>query len=141
VKLNDLAPATLALIAHLLKSPSNPQGADPEAELPKPTGYHVLALQYVRPEKSSGGIIFSGATLREDSLQGRVGIVLALGPDAYTDTAKFPSGEWCKVGDVIAWPPLENVSGRYPFGGAVLCAMTDDRVVFTGVDVSKMVGR
>lgn len=145
MKLNDLPADVLAKIAHLIKSPGNNAGADPEAELPVPTGFHVLCLQYVRPDAitTAGGmkLILAEQTRREDSYQGRIGIVLALGADAYSDTGKFPSGPWCKVGDVIAWPPLENVSGRYPFEGVTLAAITDDRVVFTGCDPAKMVGR
>lgn len=145
VKLNDLPESVLAQIAHLLKSPTNSAGADPEAVLPVPTGWHVLCLQYVRPDAitTAGGmkLILAEQTRREDAYQGRIGIVLALGPDAYADTVKFPSGAWCKVGDIIAWPPLESTTGRYPFEGVTLCAITDDRIVFTACDVSKMVGR
>lgn len=116
------------------------------AALPQPTGYHVLAVQYIRPQKSSGGIIFADKSKSEDKWQGRVGLVLALGPDAYSDTAKFPSGPWCKPGDFIVWPAVEAATSRIEYGQrgaserAVLVMIPDDRVLLTGVDPEIVVG-
>ena len=145
MRLADLPAASLAAIAHLVRSNENPNGIDPEAVLPEPTGFHVLCLQYVRPEvvTTSGGmrLHLAAQTRKEDEYQGRVGVVLALGPDAYSDTAKFPSGPWVAVGDIVAWPALENASGRYAFGSGTLAAITDDRLVFRGCDPKQMVGR
>lgn len=116
------------------------------AELIKPTGYHILAAQYIRPQKSSGGILFADKSKSEDKWQGRVGLVLALGPDAYSDTAKFPSGPWCKPGDFIVWPAVEAATSRIEYGQrgaserAVLVMIPDDRVLLTGVDPEIVVG-
>lgn len=102
-------------------------------ELPEPTGWHVLVLQYVRPEKV-GSLFLAEQTRREDEYQGRVGLVLALGPDAYADGAKFQNGAWCKPGDWIVWPPMEQAATRFRYGKAVLALLNDDRVLLTGVD-------
>lgn len=70
----------------------------------------VLLAAYVRPSRTKGGIIRPGENIEEDIWQGKVGLVLKLGPDAFRDddevsfsgqTANL--GEWVvfKVGD--AW--------------------------------------
>jgi co-chaperonin GroES (HSP10) len=70
----------------------------------------VLLATYVKPGKTKGGIILTDQTKEEDIWQGKVGVVLKLGPDAFQDdndmsfngqTAEV--GEWVvfKVGD--AW--------------------------------------
>jgi hypothetical protein len=142
VKLNDLPADVLAKISHLV---GGNQGINPDAVLPEPNGYNVLVLQYVRPETvtTQGGmkLILAHTTQKEDQYQGRVGIVLTLGPDAYGDEAKFPNGAWVQPGDVVAWPALENASGRYAFGGQTLAVIPDDRLVLKGCDLSLMVGR
>lgn len=44
---------------------------------------NVLVATYVRPEKTAGGIIIPGNSIHEDRYQGKVGLVLALGENAY----------------------------------------------------------
>jgi hypothetical protein len=138
MKLADLPPTARAKIDHMLK-PSNDHGLDPDQELPTPTGYHVLCLQYHRPEKV-GSIILADQTIREDMSQGRVGVVLALGESAYGE-ARFPEGPWCAPGDFVAWPALENTAGRVAWGRANLVFLTDDRVALVDVDPAMTVGR
>ena len=70
-------------------------------------GTMVLVGTYYRPEKTAGGIIRVTQNKEEDTWQGKVGLVMKLGPDAFRDdegelfeqSAKV--GEWCvyKVGD------------------------------------------
>lgn len=145
VKLNDLPPEALAKIAHMIRKPDRTEGIDPDADLPVPTGYHVLCLQYVRSEEHVGRngtvIILPGQTLREDAYQGRIGLVLALGEDAYKDDAKFPSGAWVKVGDFVAWPSLENAAARYAFDSGTLACIPDDRLTMRACPPERMMGR
>lgn len=70
----------------------------------------VLLAAYVRPEKSKGGIIRPGENVEEDVWQGKVGLVMKHGPDAFMDDTdmsfhgqKAQLNEWVvfKVGD--AW--------------------------------------
>lgn len=70
----------------------------------------VLLAAFVRPSKTKGGIIRPGSNVEEDVWQGKVGLVLKLGPDAFQDGEDFSFndqkaklGEWVifKVGD--AW--------------------------------------
>jgi co-chaperonin GroES (HSP10) len=53
-------------------------------------GNQVLVAIYVRPQKTAGGIYLTDNTTDEDKFQGKVGLVVKTGPDAFTD----PSGEW-----------------------------------------------
>jgi co-chaperonin GroES (HSP10) len=48
-----------------------------------------------------GGLIKADTTINIEQQTTIVLFVLAVGPDAYQDKAKFPSGPWCKVGDFI----------------------------------------
>ena len=101
-------------------------------ELPRPAGYFVLAVQWQRPEKTRGGIILSSKSTDEDKYQGRTGVVIGVGDDAYGgERFRKP---WCKVGDWIAWPAMENAACRMEYAGAVVTALPDDRVVLVGVD-------
>lgn len=61
----------------------------------------VLVAIYKRPEMTAGGIIIPETSLSEDQFQSKVGLIVKMGPDAFTDTAdnwfkgvKFSVGEW-----------------------------------------------
>lgn len=78
----------------------------------------VLVATYIRPQKTAGGIIRPDMNVAEDEWQGKVGLVLKLGPMAYQDDEetqfqgeKVEVNDWAvyKVGD--AWSV--NVNG-YP---------------------------
>jgi co-chaperonin GroES (HSP10) len=131
MRIDDLAipPEAAAKFEHLL---ADLRGV----ELPQPTGWFVLAVQYRKPEKSKGGIILTDKTKQEDDYQGRCGLVIAAGPDAYKGD-KFTSA-WCGVGDVIAWPAMENAANRMKYAGVVVTAIPDDRVVLRGVDPERV---
>lgn len=132
MKLSDLPAGTLDKVTHLADALG-------DGELPDPAGWHLLVLQYVRPTEvvtpSGFKLLMPDQTKKEDIYQGRVGVVLAKGPEAYADKAKYPKGGWCQVGDWIMWPPVEAAVSRFAYGkGATLVLIADDRVIATGVD-------
>lgn len=47
------------------------------------SGYQVLIGIYTRPEKTMGGIYLTDNTRKEDEYQGKVGLVLKMGPHAF----------------------------------------------------------
>ena len=62
----------------------------------------VLIAAYIRPERTSGGIIRPTENVAEDVWQGKSGLVLKLGPNAFKDDEynKFHNqrvdvGDWC----------------------------------------------
>ena len=52
--------------------------------------------------------------------------VVSLGPDAYNDAKKFPSGAWCKEGDFILVRP--NSGSRLVIHGKEFRLINDDTV-------------
>jgi co-chaperonin GroES (HSP10) len=50
----------------------------------------VLVAIYIRPNVTKGGIYLSDKTVDEDKYQGKVGLVIKKGADAFND----PSGKW-----------------------------------------------
>lgn len=127
MKISSLAPETLASIKHLTDKIG-------DIDLPDPTGWYVMVLQYVRPDKI-GSLIMPEKAKQEDVYQGRVGVVLAVGPDAYADKNRFMSGPWCKPGDCVLWPPVEAAAARLSYGeGVTIAFLNDDRVLATGMD-------
>jgi len=72
--------------------------------LPTPTGYKILCIVPPVDEKIAGtelDLIRDTASMRQEEHATTVLFVMRLGPDAYKDTAKFPSGPWCKEGDFV----------------------------------------
>ena len=63
--------------------------------LPTPTGWRVLILPFRPPNKTSGGIYLSNKTVDDEQVQTVAGLVLKMGPLAYQDLDKFPTGPWC----------------------------------------------
>ena len=45
----------------------------------------VLVATYIQPEKTKGGIILADRSLAEDRFQGKVGLVIKIGPLAFKD--------------------------------------------------------
>lgn len=88
------------------------QAADPKAALLKAAGdiskEHVmydlvLVGTYIRNERTSGGIIRPLDNVKEDEYQGKVGLVLKMGPLAGSEGAPGFNDEQVKVGDWIVY--------------------------------------
>jgi hypothetical protein len=97
--------------------------------LPEVPGYFVLLARFVRPDKVALGksglsLYVAPKTQKEDEYQGQVGLVLAVGPEAYNNKAE----PWCKPGDWRVIPKLENGAYEFPYGGLTLCWAADDRI-------------
>lgn len=86
--------------------PRENQAKSQADKLPNPVGYGILIVPYSHPRTSKGGILLADSTLKTEELATTIGYVISMGPEAYKDEAKFPTGPWCKVGDYIMF-------GRY----------------------------
>lgn len=84
----------------------------------------VLVAVYIRPEKTKSGLYISAQTREEDKYQGKVGLIIKKGADAFVDE----SGKWFKgvnldVGNWIYFRPSDGwqitVHGQ-------LCRILDD---------------
>lgn len=93
-----------------LRQIAEESGSDPRGALLRAVGdftglkvaaQQVLVAQYIRPEKTKGGIIRTDRSLGEDRFQGKVGLVLMVGSLAFQDDAvnkfggfKVEPGDW-----------------------------------------------
>lgn len=70
----------------------------------------VLVATYVRPEKTKGGIILADRSLAEDRFQGKVGLVIKVGPLAFADdgAARF-GGVALQPGDWVTYRPSDGI--------------------------------
>jgi co-chaperonin GroES (HSP10) len=66
-----------------------------------PKGYLILVQPRVPARSTKGSIIIPDEVRDREALLSQVGQVLDIGPDAFKDEDKFPSGPRCKVGDYV----------------------------------------
>ena len=95
-------------------------------QLPQPCGYNLLiALQ--QPEKQTeGGVFIPDDVSDREGTASITGMILKMGPDAYTDKKRFPSGPYCKEGD---WVVFRAFSGtRIKIHGKEFRLINDDTV-------------
>lgn len=70
--------------------------------LPTPTGWKILCgVPEVTETFENSSIIKAGSFMKNEEQTTTVLFVLKVGPQAYADTEKFPTGPWCKEGDFI----------------------------------------
>jgi co-chaperonin GroES (HSP10) len=83
-----------------------PETAEQKAkQLPQPSGYKILCAIPDIEEKYDSGLIKADSTKKHEEILATVYFVVALGPDCYTDTERYPTGPWCKQGDFILVRP------------------------------------
>lgn len=87
----------------------------------------ILCAVYVRPNKTKSGIYLSDKTVDEDRFQGKVGLLVSAGPEAFNDT----SGQWFNdvnfnVHDWLVFRPSDGWSITV---NGVLCRIMSDTQV------------
>ena len=95
-------------------------------QLPDPSGYRILCAIPEIEEKYESGIVKSADTMQYEELLTTVLFVVKMGPDCYKDTARFPSGAWCKEGDFILVRP--HAGTRLKIHGREFRIINDDSV-------------
>ena len=75
--------------------------AEKARQLPEPSGYKILCALPEVEDKYESGILKADATVKVEEHSTVVLFVIKLGPQAYADMDKFPSGPWCKQGDFV----------------------------------------
>jgi co-chaperonin GroES (HSP10) len=97
--------------------------------LPVPKGYYLLVALPEVKEKSDGGIVLLETTTERERVATMTGLVLAMGPEAYVDKSRFPSGPRCELGE---WAVMEAYSGiRVKVDGKEFRLISDDQVKAT----------
>ena len=112
------------------KEPLNPENIENQKEqLPEPSGWRLLVLPFTPKEKTKGGILIAQESLEKLRIATNCGYVLSVGPLAYYDKEKFPTGPWCKQGD---WVIFARYAGsRLPIEGGEVRLLNDDEVLGT----------
>jgi len=95
-------------------------------QLPEPQGYRILCAIPEIENKYDSGIIKADITRHHEEILTTVLFVIKLGPDAYKDAVKFPTGPWCKEGDFVI--VRSNSGTRLDIHGKEFRIINDDTV-------------
>jgi len=112
------------------EEPLNPENIkNQESQLPVPSGWRLLVLPFTPREKTKGGILIAQESLDKLRVATNCGYVLSMGPLAYQDKEKYPTGPWCNVGE---WVIFARYAGsRLPIEGGEVRILNDDEVLGT----------
>jgi co-chaperonin GroES (HSP10) len=108
------------------------------SQIPEPATYHLLCMLPEAKEAYDSGIIKADKTMQFEELLSPVLFVAKIGPDAFKDEKRFPSGPSCKVGDFIIVRP--NSGTRMKIHGTEWRLINDDSVEAT-IDDPRGMGR
>jgi co-chaperonin GroES (HSP10) len=95
-------------------------------QLPDPKTYHLLCILPEAEAEYANGIAKSTQAMQIDEVLSPVLFVLKIGPDAYKDTTRFPSGPSCKEGDFVIVRP--NTGTRLKIHNREFRIINDDSV-------------
>jgi co-chaperonin GroES (HSP10) len=107
----------------------NTSAEDKAKQLPDPKTFHLLCVVPEAMEEfadSEIGIVKSSQSMYYEEILTPVLFVVKVGPDAYTDTTRFPSGPSCKEGDFVIVRP--NSGTRLKIHGREFRIINDDSV-------------
>ena len=124
--MNDVVNPALAVDLSKILNQSAEQKAK---QLPDPKTFHLLTVVPEAMEEyadSEVGLVKSGQEIWKEELLTPVLFVVKLGPDAYKDTTRFPSGPSCKEGDFVIVRP--NSGTRLKIHGREFRIINDDSV-------------
>tara|TARA_R100001086_G_scaffold16319_2_gene8016 strand:+ start:2926 stop:3297 length:372 start_codon:yes stop_codon:yes gene_type:complete len=96
------------------------------SQVPAPCGFKLLIAIPEKEKKTEGGVLLPEDTRRREEAASLIGMVMKVGPDAYKDENRFPTGPWCKEGDFIV---MRSYSGtRMVIHGQEFRLINDDSV-------------
>lgn len=106
----------------------------------RPAGYMVALRLWIPPETrelEGGKKIFLADSYRDErKFTSAIGLVCAVGPDAYAGERFVRTGPWCKVGDWVVFPRYEGNAMSYRDVPMVL--LPDDRIIAVVTDPSEV---
>ena len=117
--------------AYVEKPVLNPEaiGSSLLERMPEPTGWRILILPYQGQAKTAGGIFIPDEVKERSQVSTQVGYVLKVGPLAYKDAEKFPSGPWCAEKQ---WVMFARYAGsRFQIDGGEVRILNDDEILAT----------
>lgn len=94
-------------------------------------GSDILIAVYMRPQKTKSGIILTDNMRGEDAFQGKVGLIVKMGPTAYVDEdgEKFrdiKEKDWVVFRASDGWPVTLNAANSVSSKDAVICRIITD---------------
>ena len=110
-----------------------PGDAEKARQLPKPSGYKILcAVPPAEDTFEDSMLVKAAISQRIEEQTTTVLFVVAVGPDAYKDKERYPSGPWCKEGDFVL---VRAYSGtRFTIHGREFRVINEDQVEGTVED-------
>lgn len=104
-----------------------PDNAEDKAkQLPDPVRFQILTVLPEIDDEYESGLAKAKSTIHYEEVLSPVLFVVKLGPDAYKDPTRFPSGPSCKVGDFVIVRP--NTGTRLKIHGKEFRIINDDSV-------------
>ncbi len=100
--------------------------AEKARQVPDPVTYHLLCMLPKANDEYESGLLKAGQTMHFEEVMSPVLFVAKMGPDAFKDPLRFPSGPSCKVGDFILVRP--NTGTRLKIHGTEWRIINDDSV-------------
>jgi co-chaperonin GroES (HSP10) len=107
----------------------NTNAEEKAKQLPDPKTFYLLCVVPEAMEEyadSEIGIVKSNQAMHFEEVLTPVLFVVKVGPDAYKDTTRFPSGPSCKEGDFVIVRP--NSGTRLKIHGREFRIINDDNV-------------
>ena len=101
-------------------------------QLPDPQTYHILCMLPEAEEEYESGLVKPAKTIQFEELLSPVLFVVKVGPDAFKDEKRFPSGPSCKSGDFVLVRP--NTGTRMKIHGREFRLISDDSIEATVQD-------
>jgi co-chaperonin GroES (HSP10) len=95
--------------------------------LPEPAGHKILCIvPDVSQTFDNSSLLKADTYMRQEEHATTVLFVLKVGPSAYKDDSRFPTGPWCKPGDFVL---VRTYSGtRFKIFGKEFRLINDDQV-------------
>jgi co-chaperonin GroES (HSP10) len=104
----------------------NTSAEEKAKQIPEPSTFHLLCVLPEIDEEYESGLVKAGQTMHFEELLSPVLFVVKVGPDAYKDEKRFPSGPSCKAGDFVLVRP--NTGTRIKIHGKEFRIINDDSV-------------
>lgn len=120
--MTEVNPALAVDLSKILSAPAEKKAT----QIPTPSTYHLLCMVPQAEEEYESGLVKAGNTMQYEEVLTPVLFVAKMGPDAFKDEKRFPSGPSCQEGDFIIVRP--NSGTRLKIHGTEWRIINDDSV-------------
>ena len=104
----------------------NTSAEEKAKQVPDPSTFHLLCVLPEIDEEYGNGLVKAGQTMHFEEVMSPVLFVVKMGPDAFKDEKRFPSGPSCNTGDFVLVRP--NTGTRIRIHGKEFRIINDDSV-------------